>query len=143
MAPCPAPSRLPSESTTSPVSRTCLNRRRSSRDLLRRLLAEQLRDAAPALAAGRVVAQLDADLGAAVGRGAVEAHRARVADVAAVERAPGDQLVRAGPRRSRRPIRPSDRPAPWPPSASGRRPLGTDALRCSMNRGRFSKSRQN
>ena len=42
--PCPAPSRLPSERTTSPVSITCFNRRRSSPNLLRRLLAEQFRN---------------------------------------------------------------------------------------------------
>ena len=44
MAPSPAPARLPSDRTTSPVSITCLKRRRSSRSLLARLFAEQLRD---------------------------------------------------------------------------------------------------
>src|SRR4029450_790285 len=50
--PCPAPSRLPSESTTSPVSRTCLNRRRSSRICWVRSSPESGAVSAPALPPG-------------------------------------------------------------------------------------------
>ena len=122
--PWPAPSRLPSERTTSPVSITCLKRRRSSRSCCARLLAEQLGDRRARLAGRRVVAQLDVDFGAAIGWGIGEADGALVPDVAAFERSPRDRARPVDPRRSRRPTRLSGPPAPSPPSATGRPPVG-------------------
>ena len=71
------PSRLPSERTTSPVSITCLKRRRSSCTCCSGSSPNSLATARAERAARRVVAQLDADLGAASAGRRLEARPSR------------------------------------------------------------------
>src|SRR5437660_3455 len=62
-------------------------------DLPGRVLAEQLGDQRPDLAGGRLVLQLDADLGPAAARGGGEVDRAGGRHLRAGQRAPADQAV--------------------------------------------------
>ena len=88
----------PAELVTSPVSISCLKRRRSRRSLHLRFALQQLGDGAPERTGRRIVGDRGADISAAAGRGIDELDASSIVDVGAFLRLPGDQRARAGPR---------------------------------------------
>jgi hypothetical protein len=77
----------------SPVSISCLKRRKLAARLDLRLLLEELGDQLAQVAAGRLVDDGGGDLGPAPGRGVLELDAAGVLDVGALGGLPGQDLV--------------------------------------------------